>query len=389
MADESFFAELPLLERFVEVPDPSWYRQAPASWALIITDVQGSTRAIEQGRYKDVNALGVASIVAVRNAMPDVDMPFVFGGDGATMLCPKSRLAQVEPALRGLQERATNAFDLGMRAGIVPIDRLLDAHHDVLVARYRASEHATFAMFAGSGLTEGERWVKDDARGDEFAVAPGDANADFTGFECRWEPVPSEKGEVVCILVQAVTADRKAAATVYKEVIARLEGILEGDGRPVGVERLKIAATANAYRTEAALKTGKGSGVGHSFTKIKTMALARMAKKAVENDVDGFIHGRYREEVTANTDFRKFDDTLRMVLDVTLAQKAAILEYLSEQHAAGRVVYGVHGAPSATMTCVITKREGDHVHFVDGSDGGYALAAKQMKAQLKARASRD
>ena len=383
MADESFFAEIPSLEQFVDVPDPSWYRQAPRSWVLIITDVEGSTKAIEQGRYKDVNALGVASIVAVRNAMPDVDMPFVFGGDGATMLCPKSRLPQIEPALRGLQQRATNAFDLGMRAGIVPIDELLDAGHEVLVARYRASEHASFAMFAGSGLTEGERWVKDPERGATYAVESGDPDADFTGFECRWEPVPSEKGEVVCILVQAIAEDRTEAAGVYKEIIARLETILEGDGRPVGVERLKVATEADAYRTEATLKTGTSGGVGHTFTKLKTMALARMAKSALENDVDGFVHGAYREEVAANTDFRKFDDTLRMVLDVTLEQKAGIESYLESEHAAGRVVYGVHGAPSATMTCVITKREGDHVHFVDGSDGGYALAAKQMKAQLK------
>lgn len=383
MSDESFFAEIPSLDRFVEVPDVSWYQQAPRSWVLIITDVEGSTKAIEAGRYKDVNALGVASIVAVRNAMPDVDVPFVFGGDGATMLCPKSRLPQVEPALRGLQERSKTAFDLGMRAGIVPIDELLDASHPVLVARYRASEHATFAMFAGSGLTEGERWVKHPERGATYAVKPGDAAADFTGFECRWEPVPSQKGEVVCILVQAIAADRAEAAGVYKEIIGRLETILEGDGRPVGVERLKVATKAEAYRTEAALKTGSSGGVGHSFTKLKTMALARMAKKSLENDVDGFVHGGYRQEVAANTDFRKFDDTLRMVLDVTLEQKAAIEAYLGEQHAQGRIVYGVHGAPSATMTCVITKREGDHVHFVDGSDGGYALAAKQMKAQLK------
>lgn len=385
MADESFFAEIPSLERFAEVPDPSWYRQAPASWALIITDVEGSTKAIEEGRYKDVNALGVASIVAVRNAMPDVDMPFVFGGDGATMLCPKSRLPQVEPALRGLQERATNAFQLGMRAGIVPIDQLLEAGHNVLVARYRASEHATFAMFAGSGLTEGEHWVKDPQRGTEFAVQPGAAAADFAGFECRWEPIPSEKGEVVCILVQAIASDRSEAAEVYKAIITKLESILEGDGRPVGVERLKVATGASAYRTEAALKTGHGKGVSHSFTKLKTMAMARMAKGAMENDTDGFVHGAYRQEVAANTDFRKFDDTLRMVLDVTLDQKAAIEAFLMTEHEAGRVVFGVHGAPSATMTCVITKREGDHVHFVDGSDGGYALAAKQMKAQIKAR----
>ena len=105
--------------RFVDVADLALYTQVPDDWSVIITDVQGSTKAIEAGRYKDVNSLGVASIVAVRNALPGVDIPFVFGGDGATLLCPTALLPGVEVALRGLQDLATSVFELGMRAGVV------------------------------------------------------------------------------------------------------------------------------------------------------------------------------------------------------------------------------------------------------------------------------
>ena len=34
------------------------------------------------------------------------------------------------------------------------------------------------------------------------------------------------------------------------------------------------------------------------------------------------------------------------------------------------------------MTCLIDDRASSHLHFVDGADGGYALAAAEMKAQL-------
>jgi hypothetical protein len=47
-------------------------------------------------------------------------------------------------------------------------------------------------------------------------------------------------------------------------------------------------------------------------------------------------------------------------------------------------VFGVHAAEAALMTCIITDLQANHVHFVDGANGGYALAAKQMKAQLRA-----
>jgi len=39
------------------------------------------------------------------------------------------------------------------------------------------------------------------------------------------------------------------------------------------------------------------------------------------------------------------------------------------------------------MTCLVFSLEQSrHVHFIDGADGGYALAAVQLKAQLQALA---
>jgi hypothetical protein len=35
------------------------------------------------------------------------------------------------------------------------------------------------------------------------------------------------------------------------------------------------------------------------------------------------------------------------------------------------------------MTCLIFQREGGHVHFVDGANGGYTLAAIELKRRLK------
>ncbi|MAQ17976.1 MAG: adenylate cyclase [Sandaracinus sp.] len=384
MGDDSFYADLEPLTSFSDVPDPGVYHQAPDSWNLVITDVQGSTKAIEAGRYKDVNALGVASIVAVRNAV-DVPLPFVFGGDGATLLCPTSHLEQLEPALRGLQQRATDAFGLGMRAGIVPIGELREAGHPVLVARYRQSEHATFAMFAGSGLSEGERWIKDPERGARYAVQPGPAAVDFSGFECRWEPIASTRDHILALLVQARASDRREASAIYKAVIATVEEILEGDGHPVAMRSLQLATQAERFDAEARLLSGRPDGFGNWMNKTRAALQNRIGTVLMDRgwDAFGFPGEVYREQVVANTDFRKFDDTLRMVIDVTSAQERAIADYLEREHAAGTLVYGLHRAPSALMTCVITEHRGDHVHFVDGADGGYALAAKQLKAQLK------
>jgi hypothetical protein len=40
------------------------------------------------------------------------------------------------------------------------------------------------------------------------------------------------------------------------------------------------------------------------------------------------------------------------------------------------------------MTCLVfSLAQGRHVHFIDGADGGYALAALQLKAQLQGLAA--
>jgi hypothetical protein len=97
----------------------------------------------------------------------------------------------------------------------------------------------------------------------------------------------------------------------------------------------------------------------------------------------GFPGDVYKGQVVANTDFRKFDDTLRMVVDVDAQELDKIREFLATEHQRGVLVYGVHVAGASLMTCAISEYQGNHVHFIDGADGGYALAAKQLKAQLK------
>ncbi len=97
----------------------------------------------------------------------------------------------------------------------------------------------------------------------------------------------------------------------------------------------------------------------------------------------GVDWGCYKGEVVANTDRRKFDDTLRVVLAGSSAQRSALEAWLVERHGRGDLVYGLHVAGAALMTCLIGDRQaGEHLHFVDAAGGGYALAAVDLKRRL-------
>jgi hypothetical protein len=92
--------------------------------------------------------------------------------------------------------------------------------------------------------------------------------------------------------------------------------------------------------------------------------------------------GAYKSDLVTNTDFRKFDGSLRLVLSGTAAQREELTRYLEERRAKGELAYGLHVAKSAVMTCLIEERQGAHFHFVDGAGGGYAAAALAMKQSV-------
>ena len=89
---------------------------------------------------------------------------------------------------------------------------------------------------------------------------------------------------------------------------------------------------------------------------------------------------RYRGDVSQNSDFRKFDDGLKMTIDIERRARD-IEKRLREAEAAGICHYGLHRQDEALMTClVVTPMQRNHIHFIDGAAGGYAMAAASLKA---------
>jgi hypothetical protein len=389
IAIEDFLAAAPEIERFADVTEPRYYRDAPEHWFVVLTDVRGSTKAIEAGRYRDVNALGVASIVAIRNATPDLELPYVFGGDGATLLIPDARRAVCEAALRGVRKLATTAFELELRVGIVSVGELRAAGHAVQVARFRASQRVRLAMLRGSGVGQAERWVKDPELGARYAVSSdGPDEASFEGFECRWQPVPSRRGHIVSIIVQALDATEDERAKSYRQTIDTLEAALEDDaGHPISLRGLRLGTLFGSYSIEARLRSREAAGprfrAAQAYARKKS--LIGRALIAFGASAGGFDGKAYPKELIENSDFRKFDEALRMVLDLSDEQLGVIEAELERARQEGHLAYGLHRAPSALITCYLRSFSGDHVHVIDGSDGGYALAARQLKAQLNER----
>ncbi len=101
--------------------------------------------------------------------------------------------------------------------------------------------------------------------------------------------------------------------------------------------------------------------------------------------VGRFVPAAYLRQVVENSDYRKYDDGLRMILDCT----PALADGLERRLAAAKstALYGLHRQEAAMMTCFTpSPTRSDHVHFVDGAQGGYAAASAALKLAGAARA---
>lgn len=381
------FADIPVLTDFLDVAELDRYVELPDDWSVAVADVEGSTAAIQAGRYKDVNLLGVTAIAAMVNAVKPLRIPFVFGGDGASFCVPPSAVPATRDALASVRTLGRDVFGMALRIGLVPVSTLRARGKRVLVANFRSSPTCTQAVFAGGGMSLAERLVKDPLDGVCYDIAESDASADCGGLECRWSEIASPHGEIVALLVQATTGDPQADAAIYHAAIAVIDAAYGGPHRshPVSSVQLDLARGAAGIRGEIAVRTYRWGSVHRTLygMKVRVEQVVGRFLMGAGLRFAGVDWGNYKNEIVNNTDRRKFDDTLRLVLSGTAAERQMLEAWLEKRHSAGQLAYGLHVASSALMTCLIGDRSaGDHIHFVDGADGGYALAAVDLKRRL-------
>src|SRR5882762_801138 len=146
--NDTFYSEIPVFRGFSRLMDPALYSPLPDDWSIGVADVVESTKAIAERRYKAVNMAGASVIAAITNALAGREFPFVFGGDGAS---------------------------------------------------FALSPNISYAMFSGGGLG----WAETAMKRGEFAVppAPSGTQPNLDGLSCRFEEIPSARGQILSVLV--------------------------------------------------------------------------------------------------------------------------------------------------------------------------------------------
>ena len=374
--EQDFYAGVPVFDSFADVIKASSYRPLPDDWAVGFADVVGSTKAVAEGRYKAVNMVGAGVIAAVSNALGRRPFPFVFGGDGASFAVSAADAPLANAALSAMAVFAREELQMELRVAMVPVAAVRAAGRDVRVARYAASPHCAYAMFAGGGLT----WVEAEAKRGGYALAPAapGSRPDLSDLSCRWSVAPAAHGAILSVIVAPRGEDARFPALV-EEIVGMAMGAQDG-GRPITLSSLAAGWPGQAI----ALETAASAIPGQSRLKLRLAATAKfllgLMFHKLKLKAGTFDASAYASDVADNADFRKFDDGLRMTLDCSAEFADALERRLQE---AGDIAeYGAFRQSNALLTCYVPSiTDRGHVHFVDGAGGGYTMAAQAMKAR--------
>jgi hypothetical protein len=326
--------------------------------------------------------IAAACINAVLNINARGEVPYVFGGDGATLLTPVHRVAACTKALLGVRRMAKTKFDLALRIGVVPVARIhATESYKVQVGKYQISPGNLLATFSGGGIELAERWIKADSS--YLIDDDNDEPPDLNGLSCRWEQITSENGVMLSMLMQASSKGETEKADIYRQLIEDIGAITENTvnaGKPVSAGNMKLRWPPSGMKAEIDATVGNRNRILWS-TRLYLNSLLQWFLDRFDLTAGGYRGRQYRLELRENTDYRRFDDTLRILLDCTVEQADKINKMLALRAGRDELVYGLHHADSALMTCLVFNLDkNEHIHFVDGNDGGFTSAAKNLKA---------
>ena len=233
------------------------------------------------------------------------------------------------------------------------------------------------ALMRGEGIQAAEYLIKNHPQKYEYETQ-SKTEADLTGLTCRWKPTPSRNGKIFTLIIQS----RKNELMIFEKIIKDLKLIF-----PEGLDSYNPADHQNG-KYKSILENIKNES--RFYKNIFNLSFL----KRILEIIPAFLIFNFKLNIAgaqeyvratkSHSDFIKFDNTLRMVIDCDESKISQVKRILYEMYQSGEIFFGTHEADESIMTCFVEGlNQGEHIHFIDSGSGGYALAAIQLKDQMK------
>ena len=360
------------------IADEQVFSKVPHSWNIVVTDVENSTKAVSEGKQQVVNLAATGSIVACLNISREagIEIPFFFGGDGATIIVPDEILEECLFALQLHQERCSISFDFYLRVGHRKVGAMIEQGASLQILKYKRNDLHIMPVILGNALQMAEAEIK--SANQKIPAKDFPYNLNLEGMECKWDKIkpPKNENEILTLIIQSTIVEEQSS--VYSNVLERIDDIYGDDSirHPVTAKRLKMVHKLSRLKNEVKMK----------FSHITNKKLAASWWRSVMGSwfTKYTSTGRdYLNDLIQLTETLLIDGAINTVISGKKKQREELLEYLNSLEAQGSIVYGFYSSNSSILSCFVTAIDDYHIHFLDGDNGGYTQASKVLKPKLR------
>ena len=359
------------------------FQSIPDDWFIILTDIVNSTEYFKAEHYQEINLVAVSSVSVVLNAArkKKITVPFVYGGDGATVFVPPSVLADCKGKLATLRSNTKKRFGMDLRVSIVPVSKVYEAGFSIRVAKFHISSHYQQAIFLGEGVRYAESLMKNNP---EYLLGGRikHKKIDLSGLECKWNALfPPRKGDEVVSLI-VVPKGHRPPEDVFNEVLNELDHIYGSFAKrhPIHPKTFSPTTHIKTIMHSSHLKHGKHD----HFYVLRSFIYGLY--KTLKLQLRVFIHKVIQKEVpdmSTSSDTLKIDDTMKTVFAGSPEERVKLINWLNKKEKEGDLIYGLHISVASVMTCYIKEYQDMHIRFLDGFGGGYTLASIKLKEKMR------
>jgi hypothetical protein len=304
-------------------------------------------------------------------------VPFFFGGDGATFIIPPSLLDNTVTALQQHRNNTTTNFAMELRVGHVPVSEIYAAGHELNIGKLKTSDLFNIPVLLGNGLTYAEKKIK--GTDTDLPDLPDNIEElDMSGMHCRWDKIkpPLTGNEVVSLLV--IAKDGVKQSPVFKKVMTTIDSIYgsQEKRKPISINRLRMVGSFSKISAEMKSRLGRFN----AWYLVRTWVTTTIGKIYFRTK-----KGKdYLYKLVDMSDTLVIDGKINTVITGTTAQREKLNEVLELLEKENELLYGMHVSSESVMSCYVRNLDDQHVHFVDGADGGYTKAAGVLKKKIAA-----
>ncbi len=353
----------------------------PDNWDIIVTDIVNSTAAFNMGKYQEINLIAASSIIAALNVGKkyNLDLPFIFGGDGVTLCAPAYLTPEIYRHILGLKAKTLKHFKLDLRVGFVPAMNVYAEGRELRINKIKVTDHYHQAVFLGDGLLRAETIVK---KTPATGVPTKKTEPNLEGLECRWQEIPSphDKPQIMSLII--VPRDHVRAGAILSCVLTLIDNYC-GDfasRHPLSHEGLELSASAKKIHRETILKNKYFTGLRTAKKILEAWVGKQLLKYRWSiRSLDG---KNYKDSLILASDTLKVDGSLKTIISGTKTQFEQLLLALRILESEGKIFFGHYITSHSFLTCFVADRHTRHIHFLDAKNGGYTLASIELKAKL-------